>query len=59
MLLACSQDFAIHLAKKNGTLTVHKCWSERFGEYHWAIYDEHGVVEVHLTEQEARERAGI
>ncbi len=54
MLLASATDLAINIAAKSGTLKVTEAVG-RFGPY-WAIEDDHGVIEVALSAEEAQER---
>lgn len=54
MLTLSATDLAIAIAAKAGTLTVTEC-EGRFGAY-WAIEDDHGVIEVALSAEEAAER---
>ena len=54
MLLLSSTDLAISLASKNGTLRVTE-ETGRVGAY-WAIQDEHGLIEVALSAEEAADR---
>lgn len=55
-LLLSATDVVITRARELGTLRVEECWSERLQEPYWAICDDHGVIEVALSEAEARER---
>lgn len=54
MLMCSATDVAIAVAMKAGTLTVKEC-DGRFGAY-LAIEDDRGVIEVHLTEDDAEAR---
>ena len=56
MFALSATDVAIRLARQNGTLEIVER-EGRFGAY-WAICDDHGVIEVHSTAEEANERAG-
>jgi len=56
MLLLSATDVSIARAAKSGTLKVAEALG-RFGPY-WAIEDEHGVIEVALSAEEAQERVG-
>ena len=56
MIALSATDLAIRIARETGTLKVERCFSERFQNHFWAISDEHGLIEVASTEQEARER---
>lgn len=51
-----STDLAIANAIKAGTLAIAEC-EGRFGPY-WSIEDDHGVIEVALSREEADERIG-
>lgn len=55
MLLVSSIDLAIAVAHKAGTLTLTERPS-RFGDTYIAISDDVGIIEVHLTMQEAEAR---
>lgn len=57
MKTLASQDVAIALAAKNGTLKIEKCHSARLNMDYWAICDEFGIIEVQNTEAEALKRA--
>lgn len=54
MLFVSATDLAIALAIKNGTLAVNEC-EGRVGAY-WSIEDDHGLIEVALSAEEADER---
>ena len=53
-LLLSATNVAIRIAKERGTLKVEKA-TGRFGDY-WAISDDHGLIEVAMSEAEAEER---
>lgn len=55
MIAFSSTDLAIRNAAHAGTLVI-TAHEGRVGPY-WAISDEHGLIEVHLTEAEAHDRA--
>lgn len=54
MLLLSATDIAINRAAKSGALKVVEA-TGRFGAY-WAIEDDHGLIEVALSVEEADER---
>ena len=58
MRIASATDYAMVLATKAGTLRITERPS-RFGGFCYAIEDDRGLIEVHLTraEAEARTRA--
>lgn len=59
MFTLCAQDVAIRMARETGTLRVEERPDRRFGGTFWAIFDEHGLIEVALTEAEAKERTSV
>jgi hypothetical protein len=56
MIAVSSQNFAIASAISRNVLAVRECWSDRFGEPYWAIEDDHGVIEIALSLDEANDR---
>lgn len=56
MLAVAAQNVAISLAHKCGTLRVVERFSDRFQEAYWSIEDDHGVIEIVLSEVEAAEK---
>ena len=48
-----SNTVAMKIAKANGTLCVRAVYNERLNITFWAISDEHGVIEVCMSDAEA------
>jgi hypothetical protein len=55
MIALSSTCLAIRLASARGTLSVSE-FATRFGDTAFAIQDEHGCIEVHLTRKAAEAR---
>jgi len=56
MTLLSSQSVAIALAKNNGTLCIVEGFNHRMQTHYWAICDEHGIIEVAMSKDEAERR---
>lgn len=50
------QDVAIAEAMRNETLSIVERFSDRFGEPYWLISDNHGVIEICLSQEEVDRR---
>ncbi len=57
MLALSVTDVAIRIARESGTLNVREA-EGRFGKY-WAIEDDHGLIEVAMSEAEVLDRTGV
>jgi len=54
MTLLSSQSVAIAMAKNNGTLRIVESFNDRLQAPYWAICDYHGLIEIALSEAEAK-----
>ncbi len=64
MLLLSSSDVAIATALKSGTLKVSECFCKPLADLgyegkYWAISDEHGLIGVAKTPDEAQARIAL
>jgi hypothetical protein len=59
MFAIAAQSVAAAAAKANGSLVINREFNDRLGVEYWAVSDDHGVIEVFNSFDEAKAFAGL